>query len=52
MRRVVSTMSPQVTIYEVENAMHDVFLSKLETREKALKRMCQWLKNLEDSWLT
>ena len=52
MRRVVSAMSPQVTIYEVENAKHDVFLSKLETREKAFKLMFQWLKNLEDSWLT
>ena len=51
MRRVASTMSPQVTIYEIEHARHDVFLSKSEIREKAFKLMFRWLKNVEDGWL-
>ena len=51
MRRVGSTLSPEVTIYEIENARHDVFLSKSDIREKAFKLMFRWLKNTEDDWL-
>lgn len=51
MRRVASTLSHQVTIYEVENARHDVFLSKSDIREKAFKLMLRWLKITEDDWL-
>lgn len=49
-RRAASTLGPQVTIYEVDKAIHDVFLSKLPVREIAFKLMFQWLKNIEDNW--
>ncbi|AFM03129.1 lysophospholipase [Bernardetia litoralis DSM 6794] len=33
----------QVTLLEIENAMHDIFLSKESVREKALEGMFEWL---------
>ena len=51
MRRAASTLGSEVTIYEIENAKHDVFLSKSDVREKAFKLMFRWLKNTEDDWL-
>ena len=50
MRRAASTLSSSVTIYEIENAIHDVFLSKLPIREKAFELMFRWLTNIEDNW--
>ncbi len=51
MRHFAATMGSQVTIYEIENGRHDIFLSKLPIREKAFTLMFQWLKHLEDDWL-
>ncbi len=51
-RHVASTMGREVTLYEIENAMHDIFLSKAPVREKAFKLMFRWLKHLEDDWMT
>ncbi|CAF1090567.1 unnamed protein product [Rotaria sp. Silwood1] len=51
MRRAASTLGQQVTIYEIENAMHDIFLSKSSVREKAFHIMFRWLKHLEDDWM-
>ncbi|CAF2463194.1 unnamed protein product [Rotaria sp. Silwood2] len=48
MRHVASTLGQQVTIYEIENAIHDIFLSKSSVREKAFHLMFRWLKHLED----
>jgi len=44
-------MGPEVTIYEIENAKHDIFLSKASVREKAFNLMFRWLKHLEDDWI-
>jgi hypothetical protein len=51
MRRAASTMGSHVTIYEIENGKHDVFLSKPSVREKTFTLMFQWLKHVEDNWL-
>jgi alpha-beta hydrolase superfamily lysophospholipase len=51
MKHVASMIGPQVTIYEIENAKHDIFLSKQSVRENAFQLMFQWLKHLEDDWL-
>ena len=52
MRRAASMLGSCITIYEIENAKHDVFLSKADVREQAFKMMFRWVKNVEDSWLT
>ena len=52
MRRIASTMGPSVTICEIENGKHDLFLSKPSVREKTFTVMFQWLKNEEDHWST
>lgn len=51
MRRAAATLSTSVTMYEIENAIHDVFLSKLPIREKAFKLMFQWLDTIEHQWV-
>jgi hypothetical protein len=51
MRRAASMISSQVTIYEIENAKHDIFLSKQSVREKAFDLMFRWLRHLEEDWL-
>jgi alpha-beta hydrolase superfamily lysophospholipase len=50
MRRAAATICQQVTIYEIENAQHDIFLSKVSVREKAFNLMFRWLRHLEDDW--
>jgi alpha-beta hydrolase superfamily lysophospholipase len=39
----------QVTLLEVENAMHDIFLSPKMVREKAFKGVFEWLSKIEIS---
>jgi alpha-beta hydrolase superfamily lysophospholipase len=51
MKHVAPMIGPQVTIYEIENAKHDIFLSKQSVRENAFQLMFQWLKHLENDWL-
>lgn len=51
MRRAASMIGRQVTIYEIENAKHNVFLSKASVREKASVLMFRWLKHLEEDWM-
>ncbi|CAF1337216.1 unnamed protein product [Adineta steineri] len=51
MKAMAATIGPQVTIYEIENAKHDIFLSKQSVREQAFNLMFQWLQQLEDNWL-
>jgi alpha-beta hydrolase superfamily lysophospholipase len=51
MRRAASTLGQEITFYEVENAKHDIFLSKASVREKAFNLMFRWLKHLEDDWI-
>ena len=51
MRRAAAMIGPQVTIYEIENAKHDIFLSKQSVREKAFDLMFRWLKYLEEKWI-
>ena len=36
-----------VTLLEIQNAIHDVFLSKKEVRERAFEGMFDWLKDLD-----
>ncbi len=43
MRHAAAMISSQVTIYEIENAKHDIFLSKESVREKAFDLMFRWL---------
>jgi len=51
MRYVATMISSQLTIYEIENAKHDIFLSKQSVRENAFNLMFQWLRYLEEDWL-
>ena len=37
-------LGKKVTFLAVENAIHDIFLSKKEVREKAFTEMINWLK--------
>ena len=39
-------LGSNVTIIEIEDAVHDVFLSSEPVRNKAMKKMVNWLKNL------
>ncbi|CAF3312132.1 unnamed protein product, partial [Rotaria sp. Silwood2] len=52
MRRVAAMMGSQVTVYEIENAKHDIFLSKQSVRENAFDLMFRWLRHLEEDWIT
>lgn len=49
-RREAGMLGQNVTIYFIENAVHDIFLSKKPVRENAFKRMFRWLENLEREW--
>jgi alpha-beta hydrolase superfamily lysophospholipase len=51
MRRIAAIIGTQVTIYEIENAKHDIFLSKESVREKAFELMFRWLRHCEDDWM-
>ncbi|CAF2057262.1 unnamed protein product [Rotaria magnacalcarata] len=51
MRQAVSTVGSQITICEIENGIHDIFLSSAPVREKAFKLMFRWLKHLEEDWM-
>lgn len=51
MRRIAARIGSQITIYEIENAKHDVFLSKSSVREQAFHLMFRWLRHLEDDWI-
>jgi len=51
MRHVATMISSKITIYEIENAKHDIFLSKQSVRENAFNLMFQWLRYLEKDWL-
>jgi alpha-beta hydrolase superfamily lysophospholipase len=51
MRRIAATIGTQVNIYEIENAKHDIFLSKESVREKAFEIMFRWLGHCEEDWM-
>ena len=42
-KRVGEALGPQVSLLEIENAIHDIFLSRKKVRENALKQMFDWL---------
>lgn len=42
-KRRGAKLGTKVTLLEVEDAMHDIFLSKKEVREKAFEGMFEWL---------
>lgn len=42
-KRVGAELGPQVRLLEIENAVHDIFLSSKKVRENALKQMFGWL---------
>lgn len=42
-KRVGAELGPQVSLMEIENAVHDIFLSSKKVRENALKQMFDWL---------
>jgi len=45
-KRVGEKLGKQVTLLEIENAQHDIFLSPKNVREKAFNQMFSWLNNL------
>lgn len=45
-RRIGAKLGKQVTLLEIENAQHDVFLSPKNVREKAFNEMFSWLDNM------
>ena len=51
MKKVGTVIGDQVTIVEIEKAMHDVFLSKQSARENAFEQMFSWLKRVENGWI-
>jgi len=46
-KRVGAKLGKQVTLLEIENAQHDIFLSPKIVREKAFKQMFNWLNNMK-----
>jgi alpha-beta hydrolase superfamily lysophospholipase len=46
-KRVGEKLGNQVTLLEIENAQHDIFLSPKIVREKAFKQMFTWLNNMK-----
>lgn len=46
MKRVGAKLGERVTLLEIENAQHDIFLSPKNVREKAFNQMFSWLNNL------
>lgn len=44
MKRIVPKLGTDITLIEIPNAKHDVFLSQKEAREKAMEEMLGWLK--------
>lgn len=46
-KRVGARLGPKVTLLEIEDGMHDLFLSKAPVREKAFEEMFKWLKDLK-----
>jgi hypothetical protein len=51
MRQTAALIGTQITMYEIENAKHDIFLSKESVREKAFDLMFRWLGHLEEDWI-
>lgn len=49
-RAAAGALGEQVTICSIENATHDIFLSKKPVRDKAFDCMFKWLENLEQRW--
>ena len=45
-KRVGAKLGNQVTIVEIENARHDIFLSSKKVREDAFNKMFTWLENI------
>lgn len=43
-KRIGATLGDQVTLMEIQNAKHDIFLSPKDVREKAMEQMFDWLK--------
>lgn len=46
-KRVGAKLGKQVTLLEIKNAQHDLFLSQKEVREKAFKQLFTWLNNMQ-----
>jgi alpha-beta hydrolase superfamily lysophospholipase len=46
-KRVGAKLGNQVTLLEIENAQHDIFLSSEMVREKAFHQMFTWLNNMK-----
>ncbi|PWH87248.1 alpha/beta hydrolase [Brumimicrobium oceani] len=48
-KRVGEKLGSQVTLLEIEDGLHDLFLSKEPVRNKAFQEMFDWLNKLESS---
>ncbi|EIA07836.1 alpha/beta hydrolase [Flavobacterium frigoris] len=46
-KRIGAKLGTHVTLLEIKNAQHDIFLSRKNVREKACNEMFFWLNNLE-----
>jgi alpha-beta hydrolase superfamily lysophospholipase len=46
-KRIGAKLGKQVTLLEIKNAQHDIFLSRKIVREKAFNEMFSWLENME-----
>jgi alpha-beta hydrolase superfamily lysophospholipase len=46
-KRIGAKLGKQVTLLEIENAQHDIFLSRKIVREKAFNEMFTWLNNMQ-----
>ena len=42
-KKIGSQLGKQVTLLEIDNAQHDIFLSPIEVRDKAFNQMFNWL---------
>ena len=50
MKQAARLIGPHVTMCEIVNAKHDIFLSKATVREKAFETVFDWLERLESDW--
>ena len=50
MKQAASLIGSNMTLYEISDGKHDLFLSKESVREKAFQRMFAWLEHLNNDW--
>lgn len=50
MKQAASLIGSNITMYEISDGKHDLFLSEESVREKAFQQMFRWLEHLNHDW--